>query len=84
MILGCHSKPPQAVKRFGLLMMTPWMNEQMPFRDLKMVSIGSDAQLRVSQQALRRFGLAMMTAWMKKLRPFCDLKMVRVRIGNTF
>ena len=47
---GCQSEPPQALRRFGLVMMTAQMNEQMPFRNLKMVSIGSDAQRWVSDQ----------------------------------
>ena len=46
----CQSKPPQAVRRFGLVMMTARTNDQMTFRNLKMVSIGSDAQIWVSEQ----------------------------------
>ena len=42
-------KPSQALTRFGLVMMTAQMNEQMPFHNFKMVSIGSDCRIWVSE-----------------------------------
>ena len=50
-IPDCQSKPPQALRRFGLVMMTSWMNKIRPFCNLKMVSIGSHAPLWLSEQA---------------------------------
>ena len=42
-------KHPQALRRFGLVMMTAWMNMIRPVCNLKMVSLGSDAQIWVSE-----------------------------------
>ena len=87
---GCQSGPPQALRRFGLVMMRAWMNRISSFCNLKMLSIGSDYHilgvganlLKPCQskhpQAVRRFGLVMMTAWMNMIRPFCNLKMVSI------
>ena len=53
---GCQSKPFGRLKGFVLIHLcchpgeTKRMNEQMPFRNHKMVSIGSNAQLWVSEQ----------------------------------
>ena len=47
---GCQSEPPQALRRFGLVMMRAWMNWISSFCNLKMVSIGSDCRIWVSEQ----------------------------------
>ena len=47
---GCLSEPPQALRRFGLVMMRAWMNRTGSVCNLKMVSTGSDCRIWVSEQ----------------------------------
>ena len=87
---GCQSEPPQALRRFGLVMMRAWMNRISSFCNLKMVSnllrcptLGVRANLLKPCQSkaphsLRWFGMVMMTAWMHEQSPCCHCMVLSI------